>query len=203
MIKKIVLVMLFIIGAALTVGIVGVLSEQWSGSGEASAVDEAALVCDAPGLSDDRLKISPGGVTMEAVPGEVVMEAEHEIHIHLNVANTGSEQVNAWALDLGKGLYLVESQPKELMLHKGHSNSPHGAVLIYGSPIKAGDTQVLELALRVLFDSDGNFDSNPILKLYYARSAQDAQALAINDIRGFKDTFIAFPHAEASIMLRR
>lgn len=166
---------------------------------------------------DNELNRTAGGVTLIAEPAEVKLEPEHQIHLNLHVANSGNEPVLAWTLDLGKDLYLINAEPAELFYHKGgphahhedeHENEHedeegHGNVLIYAIPIEPGDVFQLELTLRVLFDSEGNFDSNPELRLSYARGTKDAQTLAVSDLQRFRDTFVTFPFVGARIHITR
>ncbi|MFH1926304.1 MAG: hypothetical protein ABIK32_07445 [Chloroflexota bacterium] len=109
------------------------------------------------------------------------------------VVNSGTEPILAWTLDLGKNFYLINAEPAEVFYHKGHAQSAHGNVLVYADPIEPGDIFHLKLNLRVLFDSAGNFDSNPELRLSYARGTKDAQTLAVSDLQRFQDTFVTFP----------
>ena len=152
---------------------------------------------------DKELSHTAGGVTLIADPAEVRLEAENKIHLILHVANSGNEPVLAWTLDLGKGLYLINAEPAELFYHKGHAKAVHGNVLVYATTIEPGDIYQLELTLRVLFDSDGNFDSNPELRLSYARGTKDAQTLAVSDLQRFGDTFVTFPFSTARISIVR
>jgi hypothetical protein len=201
--KKLVLIIVAALGVALTVGTVAVGLEWWSGSGTSDARDETGVYCPVPPSDDGSLQRTGGGVTLVLDPAEVKMEPAHEIRFWVQIGNSGTEPLSAWALDLGKGLYLVEARPKELLYHKGHSKGPHGNVLIYGIPIEPGSSLEIDLTVRVLFDSDGNFDPNPGFRLSYARSARDAQALAVRDLQGFRDTFVSFPYAEAKIHIER
>jgi len=75
--------------------------------------------------------------------------------------------------------------------------------LVYATPIEPGDIFQLELTLRVLFDSEGKFDSNPELRLSYARGTKDAQTLAVSDLQRFRDTFVTFPFVGARIHITR
>lgn len=142
-----------------------------------------------------------GGVTLIADPSEINLEAEHQIQLKLKVVNSGTEPVLAWTLDLDKGLYLINAEPEELFYHKGHAQSVHGNVLVYATPIELGDITSLTLNLRVLFDSDGSFDSNPELRLSYARGIKDAQTLAVSDLQRFQDTFVTFPFSAVRISI--
>ena len=168
---------------------------------------------------DSELQHIAGGVTLIAEPAEVKLELENQIHLRLNVANSGNEPLLAWALDLGEDLYLVKAEPRELLYHKGgphvhheaedeyenehEDEEGHGNVLIYAIPIEPGDVFQLELTLRVLFDSEGKFDSNPELRLSYARGTKDAQTLAVSDLQRFRDTFVTFPFVGARIHITR
>jgi len=153
--------------------------------------------------ADNELPRTDGNVALIAEPAEIKLEPEHQIHLSLRVANSGSEPVLAWTLDLGKGLYLIKAEPAELFYHKGHAKSLHGNVLVYATPIQSGDIFNLGLTLRVLFDSAGNFDSNPELRLSYARGTKDAQTLAVSDLQRFTDTFVTFPFSTARISITR
>ncbi len=200
--KRLVLIISAALGAALIIGTVAVGLEWGSGSGVGDSQDEAGPYCPVPS-DNESLQRTAGAVTLAFEPAEVKMELAHEVRVTARIDNSGTEPLSAWALDLGKGLYLVEARPKELLYHKGHSQGPHGNVLIYGTPIEPGGKLEIDLTLRVLFDSDGNFDPNPGLRLSYARSARDAQALAVQDLQSFRDSFVSFPSAEAEIHIER
>lgn len=200
--KRLVLIISAALGVMLIIGTVAVGLETWSRSGSGDAQDETGVYCPVPSDSDG-LQRTAGGVTLVLDPAEVKMELEHEVRVSVRIDNSGTEALSAWALDLGKGLYLVEARPKELLYHKGHSQGPHGNVLIYGTPVEPGGELEIDLTLRVLFDSDGNFDPEPGLRLSYARSARDAQALAVQDLQSFRDSFVSFPSAEAKIQIER
>ena len=150
---------------------------------------------------DNELNRTAGGVTVIAEPAEVKLEPEHQIHLNLHVANSGNEPVLAWTLDLGKGLYLINAKPAELFYHKGHTKAAHGNVLVYATPIEPGDIFQLELTLRVLFDSEGKFDSDPELRLSYARGTKDAQTLSVSDLQRFQDAFVTFPFSTVRISI--
>lgn len=200
--KRLVLIISAALGVMLIIGTVAVGLESWSRSGSGDAQDETGVYCPVPSDSDS-LQRAAGGVTLVLDPAEVKMALEHEVHVSVRIDNSGTEPLSAWALDLGKGLYLVEARPKELLYHKGHSQGPHGNVLIYGTPVEPGGELEIDLTLRVLFDSDGNFDPEPGFRLSYARSARDAQALAVQDLQSFRDSFVSFPSAEAKIHIER
>lgn len=201
--KRLVIILAVALAVALAVGTVAVGLEWWSGPGARDAGDGSGPYCPVPDPDDSSLQRAAGGVTLLLEPAQVKMEPAHEISFRAKIGNAGTEPLSAWALDLGKGLYLVEARPKELLYHKGHSQGPHGNVLIYGTPIEPGESLELDLAVRVLFDSDGNFDPDPAFRLSYARSARDAQTLAVKDLQGFRDTFVSFPFAEAGLHIER
>jgi len=152
---------------------------------------------------DDELHHVAGGVTLAADPAQVKMESEHQICLMLHITNSGNEPILAWTLDLGKGLYLVKAEPRELLYHKGHAKAEHGNVLVYATTIEPGAVFSVELTLRVLFDREGNYERNPELRLSYARGTKDAQTLAASDLQSFRDTFIAFPFTVTNVQIDR
>jgi hypothetical protein len=133
------------------------------------------------------------------VTPNVRLEPEHRVHVQVRVINAGNAAVQAWALDLGKGFYLLEARPPEIIYHKGHAQSPHGNVLVYANPIEPGGSFEIDLVLRLLFDSEGNFDADPVLKLFYASGVWDLRTGYVADPQKFQDVFLSFPSAEASM----